>query len=147
MPLLIIFIALPILELIVLLKVHTVIGTLWTVGMVIFTAVAGVWLLKQQGFSMLARYQSSILGGKMPAQEMLEGVALVFGGALLLTPGFVTDTIGFLCLLPFTRQPIVKWLMGRFGRYVRARTFSTPPQQGRVIDDPSQSKDDSHNNP
>lgn len=147
MPLLLIFIGLPILEIYVLLKVHTVIGTMSTIGMVIFTAVAGVWLLKQQGFSMLARYQNTIMSGKMPAQEMLEGIALVFGGALLLTPGFVTDTIGFLCLLPFTRQPIVKWLMARFGNYVRAKTFTTPPQQGRVFDDPSQSKDDSHNNP
>jgi len=146
-PLLLIFIGLPILELLVLFKVHGVVGTMTTIGMVIFTAVAGVWLLKQQGFSMLARYQSTILSGKMPAQEMLEGVALVFGGALLLTPGFVTDTIGFLCLLPFTRQPIVKWLMGRFGRYVRAKTSFVQPQQGRVIDDPSQTRDDQHNKP
>jgi len=147
LPLLLIFIGLPILEIYVLLKVHTFIGTLPTIGMVVFTAVAGVWLLKMQGFSMLARYQKTILSGKIPAQEMLEGAALVFGGALLLTPGFVTDTIGFLCLLPFTRQPIVRWLMSRFGRYVRAKTTFVSPQQGRVFEDPSQSKPDPYDKP
>ena len=134
MPLLILFIGLPILEIYVLLKVHTFIGTMPTILMVIFTAFAGVWLLKQQGFAMLGRYQSTIMSGKIPAQEMLEGVALVFGGALLLTPGFVTDTVGFLCLIPFTRKPIIRWLMARFGGYIKARTcllYTSPSPRDR----------------
>jgi len=152
MPLLLLFIGLLILEIYVLLKVHTFIGTMPTILMVIFTAFAGVWLLKQQGFAMLGRYQSTIMSGKIPAQEMLEGVALVFGGALLLTPGFVTDTVGFLCLIPFTRKPIIRWLMARFGGYIKARTTVLRPDQpagqpsssGRVFEDTTRNSGDDH---
>ena len=152
MPLLVLFIGLPILEIYVLLKVHTFIGTMPTILMVIFTAFAGVWLLKQQGFAMLGRYQSTMMSGKIPAQEMLEGVALVFGGALLLTPGFVTDTVGFLCLIPFTRKPIIRWLMSRFGGYIKARTTVLRPNQpagqpsssGRVFEDTTRNSGEDH---
>ncbi len=96
-----------------LIKVGEVIGALPTIILVVLTAVIGAGLLRQQGLSTLARLQQNISQGKIPAQEMIEGVMLAVGGALLMTPGFVTDTIGFLCLLPFSRQFIAAQTMKR----------------------------------
>ncbi len=113
MPLLLLFILVPLLEIYFLLKVGNIIGAFPTVLVVVSTAIAGTWLLKQQGLATLMRLQTSAAQGRMPAQEMAEGLALAFGGALLLTPGFITDFIGFLCLIPFTRQRIIRWIMRR----------------------------------
>jgi len=98
------FLTIPILEIYLLLEVSDRIGPLSTVGLVVFTAVVGVWLLRVQGFSTLARAQASLARGEVPAVTMLEGLMLFIAGALLLTPGFFTDTIGFILLIPVTRQ-------------------------------------------
>ncbi|MGV6818641.1 MAG: FxsA family protein [Thiotrichales bacterium] len=113
MPLLFVFIIVPIIELYLLIKVGSWIGVFPTILIVILTAAIGTWLLRQQGGVMLRRYQQTLAAGKMPAQEMIEGLALVFGGALLLTPGFFTDAIGFLCLLPPTRQFMIRAILSR----------------------------------
>ena len=102
------FIAVPIIEIYFLVKVGEQIGPLKTILLVIITAIIGTWLLRQQGLSTLARFQSSMASGKIPAQEMIEGVILLIGGILLLTPGFVTDALGLLCLLPFSRQAFAR---------------------------------------
>jgi len=112
-PLLVLFIIVPIVELYLLIKVGSIIGVIPTILIVIATAVLGTALLKQQGLATLQRYQQSVASGKLPAREMIEGLALVFGGALLLTPGFVTDALGFLCLIPVTRQAVIRWLLKR----------------------------------
>ncbi len=70
-------------------------------------------MLRQQGFSTLARVQATLARGELPALEMLEGVMLLFGGALLLTPGFFTDVIGFICLIPQLRQRTILWALRR----------------------------------
>jgi len=113
MPLFLLLIFIPLIEIYLLIKVGGLIGAFPTVLVVVSTAIAGTWLLKQQGLATLMRFQTSATQGRMPAQEMAEGLALAFGGALLLTPGFVTDIIGFLCLVPFTRKAIIHWLMSR----------------------------------
>lgn len=105
------FIAIPIIEIYLLLQVGGLIGALPTIALVIFTAVVGVNLLRAQGFQTMAKFQQEVSGGQLPAVTMMEGAALLFGGALLLTPGFMTDTIGFLCLIPFTRRTIIYWLL------------------------------------
>jgi len=107
------FLVTPLIELYFLIKVGESIGAWKTVFLVIFTAFTGVWLLRQQGLSTLGRFQKSMMEGKAPAGEMLEGVFLLLGGGLLLIPGFVTDFIGLLCLLPFSRQYFAKWLLRR----------------------------------
>lgn len=98
------FIVLPILEMAVLIQVGSVIGVLSTVGLVLLTAVIGAALLKQQGLATLTRANQRLNSGELPAKEVAEGLILAVGGALLLTPGFITDTIGFLCLLPGSRH-------------------------------------------
>jgi UPF0716 protein FxsA len=105
----VLFLVVPLFEIYLLIQVGGVIGAGWTVFLVVFTAVIGVWLLRIQGISTLMRAQQRLQNNEMPAQEMLEGMGLVVAGALLLTPGFFTDTIGFLLLFPPTRM----WLIGR----------------------------------
>ena len=111
--LLILFLIIPIIEIYALLKVGDIIGAFPTIILVVLTAVIGAGLLRQQGLSTLARLQQNMGQGKLPAQEMIEGVLLAVGGALLMTPGFVTDTMGFLCLLPFSRKFIAQNIMKR----------------------------------
>lgn len=98
------FIVMPIAEMAVLIKVGGLIGVLNTVGLVLLTAVIGAWLLRQQGLATLLRANQRLNSGELPAKEVAEGLILAVGGALLLTPGFITDTVGFLCLLPGTRH-------------------------------------------
>jgi len=111
--LLILFISIPLIEIYLLIKVGSVIGALPTIGIVLGTAVLGAFLLKQQGISTLQRVQSQLAQGQLPAEEMIEGVILVFSGALLLTPGFFTDTIGFLCLVPAIRKALARWFLSK----------------------------------
>ncbi|MDF1589276.1 MAG: FxsA family protein [Gammaproteobacteria bacterium] len=104
----ILFLVIPLIEIYFLIQVGKVIGAGWTIFAVVATAVIGAWLLRLQGFNTLQRAQVSIAQGQIPAIAMLEGVALVMSGALLLTPGFFTDTIGFLLLIPAVRQALIK---------------------------------------
>jgi len=105
------FIIIPLIELYVIIAVGEEIGAFWTVILVLLTAVIGVNLLRFQGMSTLKRAQLNMEQGQIPAMEMMEGIALAVAGVLLITPGFITDSIGFLCLIPFTRQAIIKYIM------------------------------------
>jgi UPF0716 protein FxsA len=108
------FFIVPMLEIYTLIKVGSVIGALWTIGLVVLTAVVGAALLRAQGLATLQRAQTALHAGTLPATELMEGLALLVGGALLLTPGFITDAFGFVCLLPITRRPLVKFALARF---------------------------------
>lgn len=110
---LLLFILMPIIEIAVLLRVGSAIGWLSTLGVVILTAIIGTVMLRQQGLATLTRAQQRLGAGEMPAEQMLEGVALMIGGVLLLTPGFVTDAFGFMCLIPPTRLAILRFVKSR----------------------------------
>ena len=109
----ILFIVVPLVELYLIIEVGSVIGALWTVLLVVLTAVIGVSLLRIQGFNTLNRARQNMEMGTLPAMEMMEGMMLAVGGALLITPGFITDTLGFLCLIPATRRGMIRYLMRR----------------------------------
>ena len=98
------FIIMPIAEMAVLIQVGGMIGVLNTIGLVLLTAVIGAWLLRQQGLATLLKANQRLNSGELPAREVAEGLILAIGGALLLTPGFITDTVGFLCLIPGSRH-------------------------------------------
>ncbi len=119
-----IFIIVPILEMIILIEVGGIIGALPTVALVVLTATVGIWLLRMQGIATLNRVQQKLQSGQIPETELLEGVMLLVGGALLLTPGFVTDAIGFICLLPGPRRPLARWI-------IRQSVFKTIHATGR----------------
>ena len=108
------FLVVPIIEIYLLIRVGGYIGVLPTIALVVLTAVIGASLLRSQGMQTYLRFNQALSEGRAPANEILEGVALLIGGALLLTPGFFTDLIGFFCLLPFTRRPIVTFIVNRF---------------------------------
>ncbi|CAA9890327.1 conserved membrane hypothetical protein [Candidatus Methylobacter favarea] len=101
----------PFAEIYLLLQVGGIIGALPTVFLVVFTAVLGAWLLKIQGFATLQRFQASIAQGIVPAYEIIEGSIILVGGALLLTPGFITDMLGFACLIPQVRRKIAGYVI------------------------------------
>ena len=96
---------------IILIEVGGMIGPLPTVGLVVLTAICGVWLLRLEGMATLTRVQEKLQRGEIPESELLEGIMLIIGGALLLTPGFATDIVGFVCLIPGLRRP---WLQELF---------------------------------
>jgi len=106
---LMLFVAMPIIEIAVLLRVGSALGWLPTLAIVILTAVLGTIMLRQQGLATLNIARQRMNSGEMPAQQMLEGVILMIGGVLLLTPGFVTDAFGFACLIPYSRR----WLAAK----------------------------------
>lgn len=146
------FIIIPIIEITVLIQVGQAIGAWYTVGLVLLSAFIGVNMLRHQGLSTLARAQQRMNQGEVPGQEMVEGIVLAVGGALLVTPGFVTDVIGFSCLIPGVRRGVVKALLGRFTLVAAghasqthfqqdfqagqpdARPRDIPPRDGDVID-------------
>jgi UPF0716 protein FxsA len=119
--LLLIFLVVPLVEIYVLIEVGGIIGALPTVLACVGTAILGGGLLRWQGFQTLRRAQRNMDRGQIPAMEMFEGVALAMGGALLLTPGFVTDVAGFLCLIPWTRRALIAAALRRMQvRYTSA---------------------------
>jgi UPF0716 protein FxsA len=109
--LLMLLIGIPLIEIYILIEVGSRIGALSTVGLVIFTAILGAALLRKQGLATLARFQATLQREELPAIELLEGVILLFTGAMLLTPGFFTDMLGFCLLVPSIRQYLVLRVM------------------------------------
>jgi UPF0716 protein FxsA len=127
--LLIAFIVTPIIEIAVLIQVGGWLGLWPTLALIILTAIAGTWMLRQQGFAVLSRAQSQLERGTVPLAEVFEGICLVVAGALLLTPGFVTDVIGGALLLP----PFRTWLYNVLGSRFRA---SVSYHEGRMDGEP-----------
>jgi UPF0716 protein FxsA len=102
--LLLLFTVIPAVEIALFVVVGGEIGPLSTFAVVLFTGVAGASLARMQGFAVLMQMQSGLSQGRMPTEELVEGAIVLFGGALLLTPGFMTDLVGLSCLLPSTRK-------------------------------------------
>ncbi len=138
------FLAVPMVEIYFLIKVGNMIGAIPTISLVVFTALLGALLLRVQGWMTLQRARLSMAQGQLPATEMLEGVLLVFAGALLLTPGFVTDAIGFLLLVPPVRKALVRWFISRSsGPFGPPGVPGKPPGQGpRTIEGEFHREDD-----
>jgi len=111
--LLALFLIVPLVEIYLLIQVGGVIGAIPTIALVVFTAVLGALLLRLQGLETLRRVQLATMHGEIPAMAMLEGVVLLISGALLLTPGFFTDALGFLGLIPPVRRWAIRAFVGR----------------------------------
>ncbi len=108
-----IFVIVTLLEIYVLVSVGNAIGGFWTVGLVVLTALIGSALLKRQGWAIIAKAQQATLNGKSPALELLEGVVLLVSGVLLLTPGFMTDVVGLLGLMPISRLWFIRHILSK----------------------------------
>ena len=115
--LLILFVIIPVTELYILIEVGKRIGSLTTIGIIFFTGILGAYLVKNQGFMILKKIQNDLDDGIMPGDSLIQGAIILAGGILLLTPGFVTDTVGFIFLIPLSRNVVkkylLKWLKGK----------------------------------
>ncbi|MGJ8615926.1 MAG: FxsA family protein [Sulfitobacter sp.] len=135
--LLIAFIAVPLIEITLFIQIGGAIGLGWTLAIVIFTAVLGTWLVRTQGAMALGNLRSSFSEMRDPTEPLVHGAMILFSGALLLTPGFFTDAVGFALLVPQVRQAAYQAIRAR----VNVQSFGTPgggarhsPQRGDVID-------------
>lgn len=128
--LLLLFVVVPVVELYVLLQVGQAIGVLPTIGLLIADSILGSMLMRSQGRAVWRRFNQAVGAGRVPAREVLDGVLVIFGGALLITPGFASDVLGIVLLLPPTRalvrRVMVRTLAGRF-----VATVAMPPRGRR----------------
>jgi UPF0716 protein FxsA len=134
------FLVVPIVEIYVLIQVGQVIGAWWTVLLLIADSIFGSWLLKREGGRAWRALREALEAGRMPARELADAALIVFGGALMISPGFVTDVFGLLAILPFTR-PVARRALGavvaRRLRVVRDVRRPGPPDdvvRGEVVD-------------
>ncbi|MGB8652327.1 MAG: FxsA family protein [Mycobacteriales bacterium] len=137
--LLIVFIVVPIVEIYVIVQVGQVIGVLPTVALLLADAVLGTWLFRREGRKAWLALRDALAAHRVPAKEVADGALVVLGGAFLITPGFVTDILGVLCVLPPTRAVLRRLLTGAVARRLlgptapaarRARRFGS----GRVVE-------------
>lgn len=122
--LLFIFLAVPLLELFLLIEIGQRIGTLPTVGIILFTGTVGAVLARQQGLNTLARLRADLATGQLPADPIVDGLMILVGAALLMTPGLLTDCVGFLGLIPSCRHWVKRHLTAAFEHAVRTGSIA-----------------------
>jgi len=118
--LLAVFIVIPLIELIILIKVGSYIGLWPTILIVVLTGIVGASLARYQGFIIINKIRSDVSSGRVPARELIDGLLVLIGGIVLLTPGFITDICGFFLLIPFTRNLIKGFVRSQFERMVNS---------------------------
>ena len=118
------FTIIPIIEIYLLIEIGSMFGALTAVTLVILTGFLGAFLARMQGLQTLYRIQESLREGRMPSGELLDALLIVIAGLVLLTPGFLTDSAGFLLLIPATRNSIKYWMR----RQIELRYMSNRPE-------------------
>ena len=122
--LLLAFTIIPIIEIYLLIEIGSIFGVLTAITLVILTGFLGAFMARMQGLQTLFRIQESLREGRMPSGELLDALLIVIAGIVLLTPGFLTDSAGFLLLIPTTRNSIISWLQ----RQIELRYMSNRPE-------------------
>ncbi|MBD8869548.1 FxsA family protein [Nocardioides donggukensis] len=117
------FFGVPLLEIVALIQVGQVIGPGWTILLLVADSILGAWLIKREGGRAFRALTEALSSGRMPARELADGILILSGGILMLTPGFLTDLLGILLILPVTR-PVARGLLTRV---VAARLLAPPP--------------------
>lgn len=151
MPLFLIFVLVPLIELMLLIEVGGMIGSAWTFILIIATALIGTRLVKQQGFQTWGNIQQELATGQLPARSLFDGICILISGVLLITPGFITDTIGFLLVTP----PFRALMYTQLGSKIKVRTAGGFHQQpgfgqtfeGQAQEDFQQSQQEIHKTP
>lgn len=126
--LLVAFVVVPLVEIYVIIQIGQVIGAWWTILLLIADSVFGTWLVKREGVRVWRALRVALEQGRMPARELADGMLILVGGTLMLTPGFVSDAFGILCILPMTRPIGRRVLAGVISR--RLVTVGFPPGPG-----------------
>ncbi|SDN77092.1 FxsA family protein [Halobacillus aidingensis] len=122
--LLLFILVVPALEIGVLIWTGNLIGPIWVILLIILTGVLGAWLAKKQGLETIRNFQQSVHYGQVPQDTLLDGACILVGGAVLLTPGFITDAIGFLLLFPATRFPIKRVIRNAIQKAMQKGTIT-----------------------
>ncbi|MFQ5350081.1 MAG: FxsA family protein [Thermoanaerobaculia bacterium] len=117
--LLVLFIVVPLVELVLLIRLGKVIGLPATLALIVFTGALGAFLARRQGLAVLDEVRAEMAEGRIPAGPIVDGVIILLAAAVLMTPGVLTDLCGFLCLVPAFRRSLKGYLRGRFERAVR----------------------------
>jgi UPF0716 protein FxsA len=120
--LVLLFIVVPLAELYVIIQVGGLIGVWPTIGLLLLDSILGAALLRSQGRTAWRRFQEALASSRVPAKEVYDGAAIIFGGALLMTPGFLSDILGFFLLIPPTRAMLRRFLVGVARRWGPARS-------------------------
>jgi UPF0716 protein FxsA len=139
LPLVLLFIAIPIAELAVIIQVGQAIGVWWTIGLLVADSILGWWLMRHQGRTAWRRFNEAVQAGRIPTREVLDGALVIFGGALLLTPGFITDILGFALLIPPSRAVVRAVLVRRLAHRMvvsatRVRSQPDSDVEGTAVD-------------
>jgi UPF0716 protein FxsA len=136
--LIIAFIVVPLVELAIIIQVGQLIGPWWTILLLLAVSLAGAWLVRREGTRAWSQFRGALAAGRVPADEVLTGALVLFGGALLLTPGFATDALGLALMLPPVRAAIGTGLQRQLGSRFTVTTIGgfgesvrRPPPQGR----------------
>ncbi|RUM86101.1 MAG: FxsA family protein [Candidatus Thioglobus sp.] len=135
------FVIVTLLEIYVLVSVGESIGGFSTILLVIITALIGSTLLKQQGWSTMAKAQNAIANGQTPAFEMMEGVVILISGVLLLTPGFITDAVGLLGLMPWSRAYFIDRILRKNAKKVFSQNNTVFIHKGQSSEKKDKDKD------
>ena len=134
--LLFLFIVIPTAELVLLMMLGVRIGWMPTLGLIVFTGILGATLARQQGLSILRKIQTEMQNGRPPALEMVEGAMVVIGGMVLLTPGIITDGLGFALLVPGIRRFIANKIQKHFTEsFTTGKGFASSSSRSRKKDD------------
>ena len=113
------FTAVPLLELMILIELGNAFGLAPTIGLVLLTGAIGAWAARTQGFYVISRINDEMGQGRLPAAQLVDGAMVVVGGVLLITPGLLTDLVGFSLMVPAVRSVLRQWLMKKFDKMIR----------------------------
>ena len=134
--LLFLFIVIPTAELVLLMMLGVRIGWMPTLGLIVFTGILGATLARQQGLSILRKIQTEMQNGRPPALEMVEGAMVVIGGMVLLTPGIITDALGFALMIPVIRRSVAHKIQKYFTEsFTISKGFPSSSSRSRKKDD------------
>lgn len=117
------FVIVPIVELMLLIQLGQIVGLVPTLLLVMFTGITGAWLARAEGIRVFFRFQKELASGRLPGQAMLDGISVLIGGAFLLTPGVLTDVVGFSLLFPPSRRWIQRRVLARLERRITDGTM------------------------
>jgi UPF0716 protein FxsA len=126
------FLVVPLLEIYLIIQVGQAIGAAWTIALLVADSLLGAWLVRFEGRRAWAALQQALRSGRMPSRELADAALILVGGTLLLTPGFVTDVVGFFLLVPLTR-PLARRLLGWFVTRRLLGSRRSGPTTDRVI--------------
>lgn len=136
--LVLLFTIIPLVELFLLIKISYYLGSLMAVGLVAITGIIGAGLAKHQGATVIRQINYSLSQGSMPADDLVNGLLVLIGGVLLVTPGLITDLAGFACILPFTRPLIKRITKDSLKKLIttgsRVKFFAPDEDESKTID-------------